>query len=512
MSIKQLVENPHEVYKTYVNYWNFLLDSYEGGVDYTSADIQKGSKTDDNGIQIYTNGKEWNPQNQSNLFKHKKELDSDYKSRLSMSFYYNYCAPVIDIYTNHLYKQPIKQDLLEGSIAKEFEIRKDNMDRMGSSLDEIRHNYAELSQIYGVSYALVDSPMAKGEVNFEQQIMNDSFPYITMYHPQRLLNWALDCFGKPHWVLLCDSEDANDDPFNMDFNKMSKKSYRLWTRKEWVVYNADYEEISRGYHKLGEVPLVPIFDKKSKKRTNFYGISTISDIAFINRDIYNLLSELTQIIRDQSFSFLALQGKKDDYNSVEVGTNKGLLYPLDTNVPQYISPPPANAEIIKDQIDREIEKIYEIAKLEGSSGSQTKQVTNQSGISKAFDFHQTNSALSNKASNLEDAEGKIFTLFARWLGKEYDGSVEYPRNFSVSDVNEDIDEAINSSKLNLGNIARIEMNKAIVKKKFPSMDDETMGKMILEIEASTEVKPNENKLFNRLQFNQPTNTQLGTQN
>ncbi len=184
-------------------------------------------------------------------------------------------------------------------------------------------------------------------------------------------------------------------------------------------------------------------------------------------------------MRDQTYSFLALQGKSDDYSDVEIGTNKGILYPENTNVPQYVSPPSANAEIYFKHIDRQVSKMFQLAKLEGGSAEfQGQTVVEQSGVSKAWDFNQTNSALSKKASNLEDGEMKIWSIYSRWLDTEFDGSIGYPNEFSIQSLNDDLDEAEKLAKQNLGAEFMKEIKKTIMKKKFPRMDEKKMDEMM----------------------------------
>lgn len=484
-TIKQLIENPHPIFKKYYSYWNFLIDAYEGGVDYTQADVQRGIvNSADSIIQVKVNGKPLEDKMRANIFKHKKERDADYLERVQMSYYYNFCAPIIDIYTNHLFKEPVIQDWADVEIA--VENRENNIDRKGSSLSEFRREMAELAQIYGHIFVLVDKPRTEAQiVSLAQQQEAGMFPYFTFFRPTDVINWALDEFGNAHWVLLQENLNGNINPFEFDKDNMNMVQYRLWTRNEWVLYNSKFEEIERATHGLGSVPIGIVFNKPSKKHQNYLGISEIADIAFIARDVYNKCSELNEIIRNQTFSILTLQGNSKDYNELSVGTSKALLYPKETNVPQYISPAAENAETLMKQIDRQVHKMFQLAKLEGGSATQTEQIDSQSGISKAFDFQETNSALAKKAGHMEDGELRMWDLFARWEGKkEFAGSVSYPRDFNIQELNDELDEAEKLMKLSLGNEFNIQMKKEIIKKKFPRITDEERDKMIREVETS----------------------------
>lgn len=493
--IKQMVENPHRVYERYFDYWNFLIDSYEGGIDYTKSFVINSS-IDQGNIIIKVNGKQLSSYANTNLFQHPKEKNASYFDRVRMSYYYNFCSPIIDIYTDHLFKQGINANYAE--IEDTVKLRAENIDRKGSSIMEFRKEVADLAQILGHVFVICDAPMQGDNIlTYKDVIDNDLFPYFSIHLPQNILNWSLDRWGQPYWVLVREYSDVNTDPNAYDRNSKDSVNYRLWTRNEWVLFDKDFEQIGAGVHNLGRVPMVCVFDKPSKKTRSFLGISSIADISFIARDIYNSCSELKQILRDQTFAFLAIQGDSKEYDELSVGTSKALLYPEDRNVPQYVSPPGENAQVYFTHIDRQISKIFQLAKLEGGSASFNGQVAvEQSGVSKAWDFNQTNSALSKKASNLEDGETKLWQLFALWGSKEFDGSVQYPNEFSIQSLKQDMDEAEQAIRLNLGKEFNLEIKKAIIKKKFPRASEEDQNKMISEMEKQ-EAKGEGGRLIDR---------------
>jgi hypothetical protein len=209
-------------------------------------------------------------------------------------------------------------------------------------------------------------------------------------------------------------------------------------------------------------------------------------------------------LRDQTFAFLAVQGKATDYDETVIGVTKGLIYPEGMAAPQYVSPPSANAEVYFGYIDRQVKKMFQIAKLEGGSGGEESDpATQQSGVAKAWDFNQTNSALNLKANNLNDAEIKIWQQFALWEGKEFDGSIQYPQEFSIQSVNQDLDEAEKMLRISLGTEVDNAVKEAIIKKKFPRMPEEKIEQMVDSMKAkSVEVKSN--RLSERMGlFNKP---------
>jgi len=499
-NIKDLIENPHQIYKRYRDLWLFLLDSYEGGADYCKGEIKSGTGSPMKNFVLKIAGTNIERTTTGNLFVHPKERDCDYLERIRMSYYYNFCSPIIDIYTDHLFKQSINENFK--SIDTLIQERRENIDNKNGSIGEFRKEMSDMAQIYGHIFVITDSPQFAGQIySMADVIENGLLPYFTLHHPQNVINWALDPFGSPYWVLIRETFDFNIDPLNFDKESLETTLYRLWTRQEWILFNSEYNEIGRGTHGLGIVPITCVFDKQSKKFRNFLGISSIADIAFIARDIYNSCSELKQILRDQTFAVLAIQGNASEYDELSVGTSKGLLYPEGRNVPQFVSPPSTNAETYFKHIDRQVSKIFQLAKLEGGSVQTPDQsAVMQSGVSKAWDFNQTNSALSKKASNLEDGEMKLWSIFAKFEGKEFDGSIQYPNEFSIQSLNEDLEEAEKIMRLNLGTLFNQEIKQAIIKKKFPRMGDKDIKKMIDDMKAKEETmgETEGSRLLNRV--------------
>lgn len=471
MSIKNIVESPHKIYSRYNEYWKFLLLSYEGGLDYTLADVPDSHV---HGTMIRVNGKDYSLKNKYNLFEHKKERTEDFKRRIEMSYYYNFCAPIIDIYANHLLSDEPVVDL--GNIENVFGLRIDDVDMMGSSMQEFRRNLSETVQIFGHTFVLTDKMNGNEEYSLAQRIDNNSFPYFKIIYPTDVLNWSLDKFGAIDWILFKECADNANDPDNYDPKQADEVFYKLWTKDEWRIYNSDYDLLDVGIHSLGRVPVDVFYDKKSKKHRNLLGVSTLSDIVFIARDVYNKCSELNEIIRNQTFSILAVQGKQSDYNESEVGTNIAIVYPEGTNAPQYVSPPSTNADVLMRHIDRQIKKIFQIAKLEGGDAEMSGDV--QSGISKAYDFHNTNASLASKASNMEDGEIRLYKTFGAWEGVDWDGTVEYNRNFNVKDLLTDLDEAERMLRMNIGQEIDAKIKTAIVKKKFPRMEEQDIEEKV----------------------------------
>ena len=64
--------------------------------------------------------------------------------------------------------------------------------------------------------------------------------------------------------------------------------------------------------------------------------------------------------------------------------------------------------------------------------------TVNSGIALQTEFQLLNARLSEKADLLENTEERIWSLFAKWQNKVFDGEIDYPDTFDLRDYAADL--------------------------------------------------------------------------
>ena len=67
------------------------------------------------------------------------------------------------------------------------------------------------------------------------------------------------------------------------------------------------------------------------------------------------------------------------------------------------------------------------------TGVRTKITQAMSGIALETEFQLLNAKLSSKADLLELAEEQIWRIWAQWQGQVWDGQIDYPNSFNISD-------------------------------------------------------------------------------
>jgi len=422
--IKNVISRRHKKYTDYVNYWKFLYLSYKGGIEY-----KKEAKY---------------------LVRFNREPEDIYQKRLQLAVYYNYCQPLVDLYTAYIYRErkAIKREI-EGI---EDEIIED-IDLMGRGINEFGMRLATLSSIYGHIGIVIDMPRVEEEVITEAEKKEYRIrPYARIITPERILDWSVDYRNEFNWILIDESYIDKSNPFKPD-EKINR--YKLWTRTGWYVIESRGEKdnpieakiVEEGEHNLGIVPVVICFHQDIDE--DLIGESLIKDIAYINNKIYNELSELHFNLRNGSFTQLfypTVDGKLPP--GLIEQFSRSFIIPFQDNInhaPYFASPDLQAIERYIETIRMDIEQIYRIANIKMSEAIRVPE----SGIAKAYDFLNTNVTLSRKAKYLESTEEKIFKIMGLWNGKEIEVNIKYPERFDVRSLEEKIKEKFDIISLNI---------------------------------------------------------------
>ena len=136
----------------------------------------------------------------------------------------------------------------------------------------------------------------------------------------------------------------------------------------------------------------------------------------------NLITNSSRSIFDYQIS-----GKKISYNN---------LIDLDSGLKPYLlQPSGANLSEIRASIEQKVEMIDRATHMSGVRQTKTQV---QSGIALQTEFENLNSALSEKADLLENAEEQIWSIWSAWQSKVFDGEVQYPDSFNLRDYASDL--------------------------------------------------------------------------
>ncbi len=338
-------------------------------------------------------------------------------------------------------------------------------DNMGNSMDVFMSNFSKNAKVRGAGIVLVDMP-SEIPGTLKEQIESRALPYFVDIKPENIVSYKQDQFGNFEYVAYSDVLDRStfEEEDIVDI-------VRYYDAEKWVVYEND-EVLDSGYHNLGVCPIVS-FGENGK----FPDIGEFTQVASIQKRLFNLSSELDDVLRSQTFSVLTIQADNPSDVAITLSTDNAIKYGAGMERPGFIAPDSAPSTTYQEQI----------AALEKNINDITYDITTslaaESGVALELKFQGLNGSLSNFAMRLEDFEKRLFYIASLYLGVEYDVEIMYPTDFNISDIMTDIEILGNIKDLGYS-IPNYEAEKLkqIVSNDLNNVSNEQLGIIGAEIE------------------------------
>jgi hypothetical protein len=460
MPTKKELLAQHPEYKIWIPEWELFIRSYFGGKRYRDGGY---------------------------LFKYPLESQPNFDRRKAQAFFYNNCKPIVDIFVSLLYKREPTRTY--GSLANDplFDSFLADADMEGNTFSQFIREVSRWASAYGRVSVVVDKSIAGVETQ-AQAIEGDIRPYTSIITPENIIDWSYLRLSNGRvvldWIKIVESWGGDTRPTII----------RIWSRTDWRLFTVDPKKGETaniipqkvGIHNLGVVPVVTFYNQNSG--TRMIGISDIEDISYINRNIYSLCSNAHEIIENTAFPMLAMPDTKGGA-SEEVETGPTSILPFNPDFagasPYWMEPPHSSLSAIEVRIERNVKEIYRIANLSGIKTSDSKQPW--SGIAMDIENQQRDASLVEKADNMEQAEIQLLSIWALWEEKTFDGSIEYSNDFSLKDLDRDIQNTLDT--IQRGGLEGAptfvkELQKKLNRNLLPKVDAETTEAINDEIDAS----------------------------
>lgn len=391
----------HPSYKHYLNRWIFLGDSYNGGYEYFL-------------------GKYLEP--------YYYESRDDYEKRLRMLGLDNHVKSIIGIYNSFLFRRDPKR--LFGSIENDpgLEPFLADADLDGRSFHQFVREMSAMAMVYGNVWVIVDKPNAQ-TLTRADELQQGIRPYVSMFSPDNVLDWEYS--RQPNGLYTLSYLKVKEEVVN------DKQYVREYTPEEINVYvidgsNQTGELAMTMPNELGRIPAVCVYAQRSQTRG--IGISPAGDWADIQKELYEMSSEIEQIIRLTNHP--SLVKTVDTEATAGAGSIVQLPQGLDPGLKPYLlQPDGASIEAVLSAIEKKVESIDRMASLGGIRSVESRRL---SGVGLQTEFQMLNARLADFAMNLEHAEEQIWRLWAQYQGTVWNGEVTYPRSFSIQDKVNDV--------------------------------------------------------------------------
>jgi hypothetical protein len=406
----------NEAWTKYSPLWDFYLSSYEGGTDFA---------------------------NQDNLFRHQRENQEDFNDRAKRVHNLNYCEPIVDFFTNFIFSEAIDRG---GGSDKSFYLDfTKNVNKRGDGIDDFMRHVSDDSQIFGMSYVIVDSPQTPDQQLSKQDELDLGVrPYWVLVKPTEIIDWVVDEFGVFEYVKRMHMVDQlivgvhkrlerytefyldHIDISDVDPDAIDPKTKR---KKPAIVRFVSVP------NSVGVIPITTVRYKRSKREPHI-GLSFLRDFAFNNREIMNLTSLLQEFLYRQAFNILAKEVEggvplKEQEDGI-VGTSNVMEVPKGAHMPEYITPPSAPAQFIADERAKITNEMFKRAAQDALT--ELFNGEKASGFSQAQSFSKTVPFISSRADTLERAENDLMVLTYKFLGKTWDGKVKYKDRYELTNL------------------------------------------------------------------------------
>ncbi len=440
----------HTDYKQNVTSWEYYIRSYNGGWDYMSGQY---------------------------LNRYNLELDNEFSQRLANTPCDNHCKNIIQTYSSFLFRVKPSRDFGDMQDDPSLENFLKDADLDGNDFNSVIKQAQNYSAIYGQCFLVLDKPKITTNTRAEE-LEQDIRPYLSIVTPENVLDWNYkrEINGKYSLDYLKVREEVD---------RTGGTYLRCWyLDKVDTIYvpfqGAEPTLLDTADNLIGKIPAVILYNSKSHKRG--IGQSDLSDIADLQKSIYNEYSEIEQLIRLTNHPSLVKTP------SVNASAGAGAIIEMPEEIepnlkPYLLQPSGQNLQAIMESINKKVEAIHRISHTDAVRGTKT-QVS--SGIALQTEFELLNAMLSEKADNLQIAEENLFRLYALFQNRKFDGEIDYPDTFNIRDYASDLMFYQQAKAINVKSPTLIkEIDKEIARAVID--DDEKLNIIFEEIDTKPEV-------------------------
>lgn len=456
-------KDTHPIYRQYSWYWRMWQLFYEGGADFYSPDIPisylyPSLQVGEGGTDQFLRYDE--RQLKSFLWPDNREEPGDYDQRVIRSTRVNFCRPIIDLYTAHVFSRPIVRESGTASIVDAIW---SDVNLRQSTIDEWMAEGIAGAQVYGHMFAVVDLSHHDAEVQtLADQILVNVRPYATWFTPLQVVDWAVDGFGNFLWVTIIENDPASIKRRPGQITSSARR-YRTWFPDHWEI-TGDMDSahpraegrdsmvcpvcgadgvIDAGPNALGRVPIEVLYRKRAAGVVDPLGVSALTEIAPADREIFNLISRRQDLLFQQGIPILAVPDPGFQLKRIELTVHRALPYNPNQGggPPTYVAPPTDIVRVLDEQIVAWTNMIRAMSGL--TRGVADQSIAARSGEALLIETADKAAMLGALAHEAEDFEMRLARMVADYAGQSVDDStvVKYPDRYDTSTIADNIDEA-----------------------------------------------------------------------
>lgn len=465
---KAVLKRTHALYGDVAATAQVFLDAYEGCGGFANGDY---------------------------LWKYPREESGDFGKRQEQARYHNYAKSLVNLYVRHVMHQKIDR-------RSEDQTLKDwwaDVDGAKTSITDFMTRAAHLALAMGHEGILVDKTKeaATGPAKADEKAR----PILVLYHPQHVVDWR---HKRDELVAVKLKEETSSDDILSKQDAGQTCRYLIWSKSEgWIRLTETGELVtddgSKGFDNpsLNLVPFTMLRPEASAANP-FLGQSLLGN-ANVFRALYNRCSEEDNVLRDSSWSMLTVSVDKDgdvaqvkEQVGTEVGTTRAIIAKGQI---EWKGPDQAVPKSIRDAIQFLVQEIYRMAHVTYQRDSRDAE----SAEALRIKHSELNEMLVGLANAMQACEEQIVKFYYAWQSatpeaadlafKAAKVSIEYPNEFFIKDLLEELQVWAEAIALDLGLTFTQRIKVKAAKTLDPEMDEETLNKVTKEIEAQPAAVP-----------------------
>jgi hypothetical protein len=334
-----------------------------------------------------------------------REDEDAYQTRVDRSVLSPYTSRLIETAAGAILRKPIH---IEGDpywldLAQ-------NIDGLGSNINEYARRALVSSLTYGHSAILVDYPAATNVLNLAEERALGRRPYFVHVDAPQIWGWRKE--PVTNRLLQVRIHDYDVRPLN-DFGEEQVEEMRVIYPGRYDLYTLGHDVVefsATGGYSLTEIPLVPIY---SNRRGLLISQPPLLDIANLNITHYQRQADLIHALHIAAMPTLVLEGWDDTTGSATMGVNYAIAM-QPGNKAYYVQ---ADATSFDAQM-AELESLASQMSTLGVTKLFGQKFVAESAEAKRIDQAQSNSVLSIISQELESALNQAFAFAAQYVGME----------------------------------------------------------------------------------------------
>ena len=392
------------------------------------------------------------------LIPYTRESAEKFAGRCALAVYENHLRSACERFTGFLgRRRPMRTD----ADAPLVDLFIQDCDMRGTSLDAFFNAFALQAKARGAMLLLIDEPAGDLPRSQAEQIAARRIPYLRAIPPEAIDTYALDnATGAFSQVTIFATEVVDGKVLQVK---------RRWDAANWYVLNGD-DVIASGAHKFGACPVIAFTESGQV----FPHVGRYAQVADISRRLFNLRSELDELLRSQTFSLLTLQLPAEQmatFGAVKkdvlatIGTHSLLMH--GGVQPAFISPDSGPAATYLSVIDQLQMAVRRITMEDSTADSASAQ---ESGVARRMRFEAMNADLAGFAQQMQQLESRMWAMFGRATGSASSVKTEWPSDFNLVDTLAELDILAAMQATAFPPLVLAEKRKAIAGAEFDAAD------------------------------------------